>query len=71
MINWELIAHSQHQKELMQQAHQDQMAMDILRERRGYHPTMAWLGERMMHLGSRLIEMAGREERDSNHFSMN
>lgn len=62
MIDWELIAHEQHQKELMEQAKQDQMALDLIRQgHKGFNPTMAWLGDRMMTLGARLVALSGRE----------
>jgi hypothetical protein len=70
MLNWELIAHSQHQQELIEQAHHDQLAQEFLREQRAAHknfnPAMAWLGERMLHLGSRLVELSGQREQDKN-----
>ncbi len=75
MLNWELIAHTQHQQELIEQAQHDQLALELIREQRAAHknfnPAMAWLGERMLHLGSRLVAMSGQPEQDENGNDLN
>lgn len=68
MLNVELIAQNQYQKDMLHQAEQERLAREVIADRRKdaktYNPALAWLGQRMMDMGSKLVAMSDSETED-------
>lgn len=62
MMDLELLNHNLHQNELIKQAEQDRLALEIMSDETAYIPTLAWLGERMVEIGKGLIALSSRHE---------
>lgn len=62
MLDLELLAQQQRQTEMVKRADQDRLAQEILADERGYIPSLAWVGERMVELGKSLLAMSGRKD---------
>ncbi len=62
MLNWNHDHYQQYRKELIEQAEMDQLAHEILSERRKNIPALAWVGQRMVNIGSKLVEMSKQDD---------
>ncbi len=69
MLNWDVDSINRIQEENVKQAEKDHLAQEVIEELRKfnhhYNPTLAWLGRRMLVVGTKLVEMSGSEQ-DSN-----
>lgn len=71
MLNWNLENYEQYRKELIEQAEHDQLARDVLNERRKFNPALAWVGQRMVDIGSKLVSMSADDESNPHGVSLN
>ncbi|MBE2268960.1 MAG: hypothetical protein IAE80_12070 [Anaerolinea sp.] len=67
MLNWNLENYEQYRKELIEQAEHDQLARDVLSERRKFNPALAWVGQRMVDIGSKLVSMSADDDESNPH----
>ncbi len=61
MLDLELMAQQRRQEELVKRAGEDRLAQEVLADGRGYIPSLAWVGERVVEIGKSLIALSGRE----------
>ncbi len=59
MNNLDLEVQRQRQEELIRQAEEARVANEVMAERK--NPTLAWVGRRMVEVGSRLIKLSNDE----------
>ncbi|PJF28054.1 MAG: hypothetical protein CUN53_01710 [Phototrophicales bacterium] len=67
MLDLELMAQQQRHEELVKRAREDRMAQELLADERGYIPSLAWVGERIVKIGKSLITLSGRESNRISH----
>ena len=60
---------------MIKQAEKDHLAQEVIERTRKfnhhYNPTLAWLGRRMMDVGTRLVEISGSETKLRTHTHLN
>lgn len=61
MQSWTEIDIEQYQKELIDQAHMDQLAREVLRDQPHHNPALAWVGHRIAALGLKLTHRRNDE----------
>lgn len=65
MFNWDIDDLSRMQDELLKRAEQDHLAQEVIDETRKlnphYNPTLAWVGRRIMEVGTKLVQISGSE----------
>jgi hypothetical protein len=60
MMSMELDVQRQRQEELIREAEEARAASEVMADRK--HPTLAWVGRRMVEMGSRLIRMSNDDQ---------
>ena len=66
MLNWDIHSLSLMRDDMVKEAERDHLAQEVLDEVRKssphYNPTLAWVGQRMIGFGQRLVLISGSED---------
>lgn len=73
-MDYELTLAQQMRDEMIKQANKDRLAQEVAEEQRRqhktYNPALAWVGRRMVTIGSTLLRQSGVDD-DTSNFSKN
>ena len=69
MFNWDIENLHLIHNEMIKQAEQDHLAQALIdanrKTQRHYNPALAWVGQRMMNVGQKLVAISGNTDDES------